>query len=133
MNGTSDKTLDSTSKLKDIKTKKDTVVGGPLLNDILTDSMDNTNLLLSQSGFDISFTNENILMETDNLNVDNLLMSENVKELDHFNFELAENQEQFVCDICLKEFSKLKQLYLHLNKHTGKYYCKTCHKVNITT
>lgn len=114
---------------KDNNNDKDALVGGPLLNDILSDSLDNTNVLLQQTDFDMGLGNQNIMLETENLNVDNLL-SDNVKELDHFNFEIDENQEQFICDICLKEFPKLRSLILHLNKHIGKYCCHICKKVS---
>lgn len=104
---------------------KDSLFGGPLLNDILMDSTDNTNLLLPQT----SLTSQSVLLEDENLNVDNLF-NDNEKCLDHFNFEIDENKEQFICDICLKEFSKLKFLIIHLNKHTGKYMCQKCFKVS---
>lgn len=103
-------------------------VGGPLLYENNGDSSDNANMLLS-SNFAIDSPQQTNLMEEDNLNVDTLLAS-NVKELDHFNFEIGEAEERFVCDVCLKEFPKLKALILHLNLHTAKYTCHVCFKVN---
>lgn len=109
--------------------KKDAIIGGPLLNDMLTDSLDNSNIMLQQtemSSFDLE--NQNMLIESDNLNVDNIF-NENVKELEHFNFEIDETEERFVCDVCLKAFTKLKYLVMHLRKHTAKYFCYKCSKV----
>lgn len=103
--------------------RKDAVIGGPLLNDVLSDSLDNS---MEINSFDLE--NQNILIESDNLNVDNIL-NENVKELEHFNFELDETEEKFVCDVCLKSFNKLKLLVQHLKKHTAKYFCHKCLKV----
>lgn len=117
------------TKQKEIVKIKESVIGGPLLNDILTDSLDNSNLILHQTeinNFDLNnIENQNILVESDNLNVDNLL-TDNVKGFDHFNFELDETQEQFICDVCLKAFTKLRLLILHLRKHTGRYTCPHC-------
>lgn len=110
-------------------TNRDALLGAPILNDMLTDGFESTNLL-SQSQFEIGLPNQNMLLEVENLNVENIF-NENERDLDHFNFEIDENKEQFICDICLKEFSRLKLLILHLNKHTGKYLCHSCHKVSI--
>ncbi|XP_018561356.1 PR domain zinc finger protein 15-like [Anoplophora glabripennis] len=115
---------------------KDTSVGGPLLlNNISADSLDNSSLLLSQSDLlkvDLNgIENQNIMMETENLNlnVDNII-NDNVKQLDHFNFELKElESEQLICDICLKSFVKLKSLIQHLEQHTGKFLCHQCNMV----
>lgn len=119
-------------KQTEVRKTKDLVIGGPLLNDILADSMDNSNMLLTQmelNSFDISVMgNQSSLLESENLSVDNLL-NENVKQLDHFNFEIDESQEQFVCDVCLKSFTKLRLLVQHLKKHTGKFTCHQCFKV----
>lgn len=109
--------------------KRDCIIGGPLLNDILTDSLDNSNIMLQQTemtNFDLD--SQNILMEADILNVDNIL-TENVKEIEHFNFEIDETEERFVCDVCLKAFNKLNLLVMHLRKHTAKYFCHRCSKV----
>lgn len=79
-----------------------------------------------------SFSDHNNELETDNLNlsVDHILLTDNVKELDHFNFELNESEsEQLVCDLCLKSFQKLRLLVIHLAQHTGKYTCLECNKV----
>lgn len=108
--------------------KTDAVIGGPLLNDVLTDSLDNSSIMLQTEISTFDLENQNILIESDNLNVDNIL-NENVKELEHFNFEIKETEEQFVCDICLKAFNKLKLLVQHLKKHTAKYFCYKCLKV----
>lgn len=104
--------------------KSKDVVGGPLLNDLLTDSLDNTNLVLPNIELNMNALESDAM----NLAVDNLL-TENVKELDHFNFEIAESQEQYVCDICLKVFSKLYYLLQHLKKHTGRFTCGYCLKI----
>lgn len=109
--------------------KRDAIIGGPLLNDVLTDSLDNSSVVLQQteiSSFELD--NQNILIESDNLNVDNIL-NENVKDLEHFNFEIYETEEYFICDICLKAFNKLKLLVQHLKKHTAQYFCYKCSKV----
>nr|XP_022918955.1 zinc finger protein 271-like isoform X1 [Onthophagus taurus] len=105
---------------------KDSMVGGPLLNELLTDSMDNTNLFLQQNieDFDIqNIDNQNILLDGDSLNLgmDNL-----ISDNDNFNFDLSADQEEHVCDICMKPFNKLKQLIQHLQMHTGKYTCPKC-------
>ncbi|CAG9859529.1 unnamed protein product [Phyllotreta striolata] len=101
-------------------------VGGPLLtNEVNYDSTDNTGLVLPQTDMD----HQNMQFEQDNLNMESIL-SESVKDLDNFNFELVENDtEQFVCDICLKVFKKVKSLIQHMNKHTGKFTCIECNKV----
>lgn len=104
-------------------------IGGPLLNDMLTDSLDNSNIMLQQtemSNFDL--VDQNMLIESDNLSVDNILNG-NVKELEHFNFEIDETEERFVCDVCLKAFNKLRLLVQHLKKHTAKYVCLKCTKI----
>lgn len=107
----------------------DTVIGGPLLNDVLVDSLDNSSIMLQQTELDnFDLENQNILIESENLNVDNIL-NENVKDLEHFNFEIDETDERFICDICLKAFSKLRLLVQHLKKHTAKYICYKCSKV----
>lgn len=125
-------TVQKVTKQTETKCVKDSVIGGPLLSDILTDSLDNTSMLLSHtelSSFDLNCVgNQSMLLETENLSVDNLF-NENVKELDHFNFEIDENAEKFVCDICLKAFTKLQFLVQHLKKHTGKFACPRCLKV----
>lgn len=102
------------------------MLGGPLLNDVLTDSMDNTNLLLHQTDitrFD-PHNMENNLLDNDNLNltVDNFIEDDD----DKFNFNIDEDKDEYVCDICLKPFVKLKRLVQHLQKHTGKYTCSEC-------
>ena len=108
-------------------------LGGPLLNDILTDSTDNTHLLLPQmelSQFDIChIDNQNVLLETENMNlsVDNLL-----NENGNFNLDIGEFKEQIVCDICLKPFMKIKCLIQHLQKHTGRFKCPECLLVKLT-
>lgn len=99
---------------------RDVALGGPLLNDMFTDSSD-----LQQ--FDIGL-DQNLLLDNDNLTVENLL-SENVKDLDHFNFEIDDNQKQFICDICLKQFTKVKLLIIHLRHHTGDFMCTKCLKI----
>lgn len=130
LENTSDQNCTVNINLNEIlKEKKDAEIGGPLLNDMLTDSLDNSNIVLQQtemSAFDLE--NQNILIESDNLNVDNIL-NENVKEIEHFNFEIDKTEEQFVCDICLKVFNKLRLLVQHLKKHTAKYFCSKCSKV----
>ncbi|KAK5646832.1 hypothetical protein RI129_005296 [Pyrocoelia pectoralis] len=103
---------------------KELIVGGPLLNDLLTDSLDNTNLILPNIELNLNVLENDAL----NLSVDNLL-NDNVKELDHFNFDITESQEQFVCDVCLKVFAKLKYLIQHLKKHTGRFTCGHCLKI----
>ncbi|EFA02991.2 hypothetical protein TcasGA2_TC010410 [Tribolium castaneum] len=99
---------------------RDVVLGGPLLNDMFTDSSD-----LQQ--FDL-LDNQNLLLDNDNLTVENLL-SDNVKDLDHFNFEIDDSQKQFICDICLKQFTKIKLLIVHLRHHTGDFMCYKCLKI----
>jgi hypothetical protein len=105
---------------------KDVALGGPLLNDMFTDSSDLQQADLNQ--FDLSMDNQNLLLDNDNLIVENLL-SENVKDLDHFNFEIDDGQKQFVCDICLKQFTKVKLLIIHLRHHTGDFMCYKCLKI----
>lgn len=122
--------IDKVTKNKSAKDHvKDSLVGGPLLNEVLTESLDNSNILLQQTDmeqFDIgNIDNSNMLLDSENLGVDHLL-TDNVKYLEHFNFDIDENQEQFLCDICLKSFSKLKLLVQHLKRHTGKYMCPHC-------
>ncbi|CAH0557098.1 unnamed protein product [Brassicogethes aeneus] len=112
---------------------KDVSLGGPLLNVILNDSLDNSNFLIQKNEelnqFNLAnIDNHNTLMDTENFNVDNLL-NDNVKELDHFNFELKDAEEDIVCDICLKVFVSLRSLIRHLGLHTGKYFCKECNKI----
>lgn len=122
-----------------VNNEKDVSVGGPLLNDLFNcDSLDNSNLLLQSTSiinqFDITsnIDNQNHLFldsDVNNLNVENLL-NETVKGFDHFNFEIVDSQiKQYVCDICLKQFTKLKYLILHLKHHTADYMCQKCYKV----
>ncbi|XP_044268277.1 PR domain zinc finger protein 15-like [Tribolium madens] len=99
---------------------RDVVLGGPLLNDMFTDSSD-----LQQ--FDL-LDNQNLLLDSDNLTVENLL-NDNVKDLDHFNFEIDDSQKQFICDICFKQFNKMKLLIVHLRQHTGDFMCFKCLKI----
>lgn len=89
-------------------------LGGPLLNNFFTETLDNVNLLAASGDLSLDF---------ENLNVGSC-------ELDDFNFELGESKEQLVCDICLRPFGKLKHLVLHLKGHTGNFVCNICTKVN---
>ncbi|VEN42218.1 unnamed protein product [Callosobruchus maculatus] len=121
---------------------QDACLGGPLLlNNIASESLDNSGLMHFEQGMCNLLENENpmsqgvmnqsTMLESDNinLNVDSVLQ-ENVKELDHFNFELGELEtEQLICDVCLKMFTKLKYLLMHLESHTGKFICYDCNKV----
>ncbi|XP_063902821.1 zinc finger protein 569-like [Zophobas morio] len=116
------KTVDAVAKTQ----CKDVALGGPLLNDIFTDSSDLQQSDLNQ--FDLNIDNQNLLLDNDNLTVENLL-NENVKDLDHFNFEIDDSQKQFVCDICLKQFTKVKLLIIHLRHHTGDFMCYKCSKI----
>lgn len=101
-------------------------VGGPLLNEIFTESnLDNPNLLLSSDVLSRD-------LESDNF--DNLLGDDSVnKDLDQFNFEIEEKNtnQLLVCDICVKQFAKLHHFVLHLKSHTGKFVCMICEKVSI--
>lgn len=103
-------------------TTKDVVLGGPLLNDVFTDSLDLPQNEFSQ--FHPNLDNQTLLLD----NEENLDFG-SVKDLDHFNFEIDDNQKHFVCDLCLKQFAKLKLLVEHLKSHTGKYTCFKCLKV----
>ncbi|KAF5307813.1 hypothetical protein FQR65_LT06685 [Abscondita terminalis] len=118
INSTSSNTSTVNEKSKDAR------VGGPLLNDLLADSLDNTNLVLPNIELNMNSLENDAL----NLAVDNFL-TDNVKELDHFNFEISESQEQYVCDICLKVFTKQHYLLQHLKKHTGRFTCGFCLKI----
>lgn len=117
----------SQSPPKSAKSKSQ-AVGGPLLNEIFTESdPDNPNLLLSSDvlGRDL---------ESDTF--DNLLGDDSVnKDLDQFNFEIEEKNtgQLLVCDICVKQFGKLPHFILHLKSHTGKFVCTICEKVSIKT
>ncbi|RZC35583.1 PR domain zinc finger protein 15-like, partial [Asbolus verrucosus] len=116
------KNCESTSKVL----CKDVALGGPLLNDMFTDSSDLQQADLNQ--FELNIDNQNLLLDADNLIEENLL-NENVKDLDHFNFEIDDSQKQFVCDICLKQFTKVKLLIIHLRHHTGDFVCFKCLKI----
>lgn len=117
---------------------KDSNVGGPLLlTDVDQESLDNSNLILEQTvskQLELNcFVDQYNILENENLsfNVDSILLTDNVKELDHFNFELKESEtELLVCDLCLKSFHKLRLLIIHLAQHTGKYTCSECNKVS---
>ncbi|KRT78578.1 zinc finger protein [Oryctes borbonicus] len=102
---------------------KDAMLGGPLLNDMLTDSMDNTNLLLQQTDISRFDMHNDILLDNDNLN---LAVENFIQDDDNFNFNIDEDKVEHICDICLKPFAKLKRLVQHLQKHTGKYTCSEC-------
>lgn len=116
---------------------KDFYIGGPLLlTNLDQESLDNSNQMLGQTSSKQlelnSFIDHNNELENEhlNLNVDSILLTDNVKELDHFNFELNETEsEQLVCDLCLKSFEKVRQLITHLAQHTGKHTCLECNKV----
>lgn len=101
---------------------KDIVLGGHLINDVLSDSFDLPQNELNQ--FNLNLDNQSLLFD----NEENLDFG-NVKDLDHFNFEIDDNQKHFVCDICLKQFTKLKLLVAHLKAHTGRFLCFQCLKV----
>lgn len=107
------------------KSAKSQVVGGPLLNELFTESdLDNPNQMLSSD-------TTNLDLESDNFN--NLLGDDSVnKDLDQFNFEIEDENTNrlLVCDICIKQFSKLYHLVLHLKSHTGKFICTKCEKVS---
>lgn len=116
---------------------KDSNVGGPLLlNDVDQESLDNTNLMLGQNvskQIELNFVDQCNLLENEHLslNVDSILLTDNVKAFDHFNFELNEPEtETLVCDLCLKSFQKVNLLIRHLAQHTGKYTCVECNKVS---
>lgn len=101
---------------------KDVVLGGNMLNDVFADRLD-----LPQNEFNhfnINLDNPSLLLD----NEENLDFG-NVKDLDHFNFEIDDNQKHFVCDLCFKPFTKLKRLVEHLKAHTGKFLCFKCLKV----
>lgn len=115
-----------TKSNESVKTKiqsRDVTLGGPLLNMC----MDPSDLNLNQLDVGLD-TNNLLLLDSDNLLVDNLL-NDNVKDLDHFNFEIDDNQKQYVCDICLKQFNKVRLLIIHLRHHTGDFFCFKCLKV----
>lgn len=101
---------------------KDIVLGGHLINDAFTDSFDLPQNELNQ--VNLNLDNQSLLFDTE----ENLDFG-NVKDLDHFNFEIDDNQKHFVCDICLKQFTKLKLLVEHLKAHTGRFLCSRCLKV----
>lgn len=114
---------------------KDSNVGGPLLlTDLDQDSLDTSNLMIDRTGGKCelnTFSDHDNLLENEHLslNVEGLL-TENVKQLDHFNFELNEAEpEQLICDLCSKSFQKLKSLIIHLAQHTGEHTCLECKKV----
>lgn len=118
------------------KIKED--VGGPLFNEILNDSFDNSNLAmpnLELNQFSLSLENtvaNQSILENDNLSLNaDILLADNVNEFDHFNFEIGESKEQHVCDICLKSFTKVLLLRLHMRMHTGTYTCHQCCKVYV--
>ncbi|KAG5876662.1 hypothetical protein JTB14_027139 [Gonioctena quinquepunctata] len=116
-------------------TPKDNSMGGPMLNEIMTDSLDNPSLVLPQnylSEFDLSnIENQGKLLGNENLQLNTeSILNENVKDLESFNFELKEpDNDQLMCDICLKSFKKLKLLILHMAQHTGRHTCHECNKV----
>lgn len=117
---------------------KDSNVGGPLLlTEVEQESLDNSNLMLGQTvskQVELNcFVDQCNLLENEHLslNVDSIFLTDNVKELDHFNFDLNESEtESLVCDLCLKSFQKLRLLITHLAQHTGKYTCLECNKVS---
>ncbi|CAH1982949.1 unnamed protein product [Acanthoscelides obtectus] len=129
-------------QIREVSKTQDSCLGGPLLlNSIASESLDNsgfqhfnqgmTSLLENENLISQGVMNQSTMLESDNmnLNVDSILQ-ENVKELDHFNFELGESDtEQLICDVCLKIFTKLKYLLVHLESHTGKFICYDCNKV----
>ncbi|XP_056632942.1 PR domain zinc finger protein 15-like isoform X1 [Diorhabda sublineata] len=144
-----DVTLDSSVQLNektnltqncDIKLQnfpKDAYIGGPLLfNELLNDSMDNNGLTLNSNmdtnHMDLAvIENHNNLFDNENLNLNmEYILPDNEREMDNFNFELAPpDNEQFVCDICLKPFKHLKALIWHMNMHIGNFTCFECDKV----
>ncbi|XP_072378905.1 uncharacterized protein [Diabrotica undecimpunctata] len=114
---------------------KDAYFGDPfLLTGLPSENIDidNTTLILDSNQIDLSgIQNQNGLFESENMNLNvEMILPENVKELDNFNFEIAPNEnEQPVCDICLKTFKNSKALILHMNVHAGKFVCFECNKV----
>ncbi|KAK9879634.1 hypothetical protein WA026_006699 [Henosepilachna vigintioctopunctata] len=105
---------------------KELSLGGPLLNNLEPiDNLDNSNLLVpSLNNLNEDFQN----IGSENLNFENLL-TDNVRALDHFNFEIGDCQEEFVCDICVKTFTKLHYLVQHLKRHTAENFCINCKKI----
>nr|XP_023017751.1 PR domain zinc finger protein 15-like [Leptinotarsa decemlineata] len=114
-----------------LKMSKDNPLEGPLLSDNITiDSLDNPSLLLPQN-YLIEFSLENIENQNHLLGNENLqLNSESIMNMDQFDFELKEPEnDQLMCDICLKSFKKLRQLLLHMAQHTGRFSCHDCNKM----
>ncbi|XP_072378904.1 uncharacterized protein [Diabrotica undecimpunctata] len=117
---------------------KDAYFGDPfLLTGLPSENIDidNTTLILDSNQIDLSgIQNQNGLFESENMNLNvEMILPENVKELDNFNFEIAPNEnEQPVCDICLKTFKNSKALILHMNVHAGKFVCFECNKKKMT-
>ncbi|CAG9829532.1 unnamed protein product [Diabrotica balteata] len=114
---------------------KDACFGDPfLLTGLPSDNIDidNTTLILDSNQLDLSgIQNQNGLFESENMNLNvEMILPENVKELDNFNFEISPNEnEQPICDICLKTFKNSKALILHMNVHAGTFVCFQCNKV----
>uniref|UniRef100_A0A6P7F266 Zinc finger protein 62-like n=1 Tax=Diabrotica virgifera virgifera TaxID=50390 RepID=A0A6P7F266_DIAVI len=124
----------SIPSLPELQTK-DAYLSDPfLLTGLPSDNIDmgNTTLILDSNHVVLSgIKNENDLFESENMNLNvEMILPENVKQLDNFNFEIAPNEnEQPVCDICLKTFKNKKMLVLHMNVHAGKFVCYECNKV----
>ncbi|CAH1176122.1 unnamed protein product [Phaedon cochleariae] len=127
--------LAQSTKKSFTKISKDNCVGGPLLNEVIGDSLDITTLDLPHTdtgAFDLnSMENQGSIFENENLNLNmESILEDSQKGLEHFNFELKESEsEQFICDICLKKFKRLRYLVFHMDLHTGKHTCRLCYKV----
>lgn len=113
---------------------KDNCVGGPLLVDnMLTDGFDNSNLLIQQqdpSSFDMQI-NDLLEVDTLNLGVDHILNS-SIRDFDLLNSDVNRKEEEkdtYICDICLRTCSSLKSITSHLKLHMAKYFCSLCKKV----
>ncbi|XP_044752644.1 zinc finger and BTB domain-containing protein 41-like isoform X1 [Coccinella septempunctata] len=104
---------------------KEASIGGPLLNSTVSpENLENSDLIIQTPS-----SEDTQMMVVENFNTENLLVTENFRTMDYFNFDIEEVKEEIVCDVCFKNFSTLPNLIQHLKGHRGDYHCSGCNKV----
>lgn len=113
--------------------------GEPLLTQYVSDNLDNSNSFLTQPEpdeniFDLeNYGNQTALFDEDHLRLNlDVIGSATIKDLDELDIDAKHpnsDTNDFVCDICLKRFSSVRLVALHLRFHAGQYFCSNCKRV----
>lgn len=131
-----DKAKQKTSKISNQENSD----GEPLLTQYVSDNLDNSNSFLTQPEpdeniFDLdNYDNQTALFDEDNLRLNlDVIGSATIKDLDELDIDAKHpnsDTNDFVCDICLKRFSSVRLVALHLRFHAGQYFCSNCKRVS---